>query len=49
MKCGTLLAIYYELCVTHIEKETLSIAFGVDCFHEFLYGFRFITIKYHKP
>ena len=40
MKKGTLLAIHCKLygttkSITHqIEKETLSIVFGVECFHE---------------
>ena len=32
-----------------IEKKTLSIVFGVERFHEYLYGRRFIVINDHKP
>ena len=31
------------------EKETPSIVFGVERFHEYLYGRRFIVINDHKP
>ena len=34
---------------TQIEKETLSIVFGDECFYEYLYGRRFIVINDHKP
>ena len=36
-------------CHAQIEKETLSIVFGVECFHELLYGRRFIVINDQKP
>ena len=39
----------YEKRHTQIEKETISIAFGVKCFHELLYGRRFIIINVQKP
>ena len=34
---------------TQIEKETLSIVFGVKRFPKYLYGCRFIVINCHKP
>ena len=37
----------YEKRYTHIEKETLF--FGVECFHEYLYGCIFIRINDNKP
>ena len=39
----------YEKRYAQIEKETLSIVFGVERFHEYLYGRRFIVINDHKP
>ena len=39
----------YEKRYAQIEKETLSIVFGVERFHEYLYGRRFIIINDHKP
>ena len=39
----------YEKRYARIEKETLSIVFGVECFHEYLYGRRFVVINDHKP
>ena len=39
----------YEKRYAQIEKETLSIVFGVERFHECLYGHRFIVINDHKP
>ena len=55
-KSGTLLANHRKLYGTtkkhegQIEKETLSIVFGVKRFHfEYLYGLRFIVINDHKP
>ena len=38
----------YENRHTQIEKETLQIVLGAECFHEYLYGHRFI-INDHKP
>ena len=38
----------YENHFAQIEKETLSIVFGVECFHEYLYGHRFTEINDHK-
>jgi len=32
-----------------IEREALSIVFGVKTFHQFLYGCRFTLITHHKP
>ena len=53
-KVAPYLAIHFELYettknVTHIEKETLSIFFGVERFHEYLYGCIFIRINDNKP
>ena len=39
----------YEKLHAQIEKETLSIAFVVESFYEYLYGCRFIVINDHKP
>ena len=39
----------YEKCYAQIEKETLSIVFGVERFHAYLYGRRFIVINDRKP
>ena len=39
----------YENRYAQMEKETLSIVFGVERFYEYLYGRRFITINDHKP
>ena len=39
----------YEKRYAQLEKETLSIVFGVERFHEYLYGCRFIIINDHKP
>ena len=39
----------YEKRYAQIEKETLSIVFGFERFHEYLYGRRFIIINDHKP
>jgi hypothetical protein len=33
----------------HIEREALSIVFGVMKFHQFLYGLNFTLITDHKP
>ena len=35
----------YEKRYAQIEKETLSIVFGVDRFHEYLYGCKFTVIN----
>ena len=39
----------YEKRYAQIEKETLSIVFGIECFHEYLHGRRFIVINDRKP
>ena len=39
----------YEKRYAQIEKETISIVFGVERFHEYLHGHRFIIISDHKP
>ena len=39
----------YEKPYAQIEKKPLSIVFGVERFHEYLYGRRFIVINDHKP
>ena len=38
----------YEKPYAQIEKKPLSIVFGVERFHEYLYGRRFIVIDDHK-
>ena len=39
----------YKKCYSQIEKETLSIVFGVERFHEYFHGRRFIVISDYKP
>ena len=39
----------YEKRYAQIEKETLSIVFGVERFHEYLYGRKFTVINNHQP
>ena len=34
---------------SQIEKETLSIAFSCEKFHEYVYGLRFVVENDHKP
>ena len=40
---------HYEKRYVQIEKETLSIVFGVERFHEHLYGCKFAIINDHQP
>ena len=40
---------YYEKQYIQIEKETLSIDFGKESFHEYLYGHTFTIINDHQP
>ena len=39
----------YEKQYAQIEKETFSIVFGVERFHEYLYGRKFTIINDHQP
>ena len=39
----------YEKRYDQIEKETLSKVFGVEGFHEYLYGRKFTNINDHQP
>ena len=39
----------YKKRYAQIEKETLSIVFGVGRFHEYLYGRKFTVINDHQP
>ena len=39
----------YEKYYAQIEKETLSIVFGVERFHEYLYGLKFTVINDPQP
>ena len=39
----------YEKHYAQIEKETLSIVFGIERFHEYLYGCKFTVINNHQP
>ena len=34
---------------SQIEKETLSIVFSCEKFHEYVYGLRFVVENDHKP
>lgn len=34
---------------SQLEKETLSLVFGIKCFHELWYGHRFIVFNDCKP
>ena len=38
-----------EVQYAQIEKETLSIVFGCEKFHEYLYGYDFTVLNDHKP
>ena len=39
----------YEKRYTQIEKETLSVVFGVEKFHKYLYRRKFTVINDHQP
>ena len=39
----------YERHYNQIEKETLSIVFGVERFHQYIYGCKFTVINDHQP
>ena len=39
----------YEKCYAQIGKEALPIVFGVERFHEYSYGRKFIVINDHQP
>ena len=39
----------YEKLYAQTEKETFSIVFGVERFHEYLYGRKFTIIIDHQP
>ena len=39
----------YQKQYVQIEEETLSIVFGVEHFHEYLYGRKFTIINDHQP
>ena len=39
----------YEKRYNQIEKETLSIVFGVERFHDYLYGRKLTVINDHQP
>ena len=39
----------YEKRYAQIQKETLSVVFGVECFHEYLYGHKFTISNDYQP
>ena len=34
---------------SQLEKEALAIVFGINKFHQFLYGRKFVILSDHKP
>ena len=49
IRCSSRALRDYVKRYAQIEKETIALVFGVERFHEYLYGCRFIVINDHKP